>query len=152
MRTIYLLLIITVAILSTVQQSKAELFANPDTAKTTKEFKKGIDGMLKMAGKGTKVYVECADSVVLEYANKAIKEWRYWKIEEGKENADFILQIKDSKAKGLKWEIYAVFISPAGKEIYKTKPSQKFGVGKLKARELSTKYLVNNIIRPFFEL
>lgn len=124
---------------------------NQDTTKS-KEFKKGIDGMIEMAGKGKRIFVECADSVILEYAHEALNKWKYWKIVKEKEQADFTLQIKEKEGKGLKWEIYAVFVSSAGKEVYKTKPSQKFGVGKLKARETSTNYLIENIIRPFFDL
>jgi len=162
MKNVFGFVVVAFILLGTTQQSKAftnntvfklkEWKLNPDTLESKKVFSKGIDGMVEMAGKGKNVFIECTDSVVLDYAHQALNEWKYWKIVNNKELADFTIQIKQNKENEFKWKLYAVFVSPAGKEIYKTKPSQKFGIGKLKARQTTTNYLINNIIRPFFDL
>lgn len=153
-------LILTIVVFSTIRAEGNYLECNcaidqlniRDTLDARNDFSKGIEGVKAMALKGKKVFVESADSIVCEYALEYVKDWKYWKVVDNIEEADFILKVEMEQETNVKWQLFAVFLTPLGKEIYKSSPAKKYGLGKLKAREASTSYLINNIIKPFFEL
>lgn len=114
--------------------------------------KKGAVALLAKAPKGSKVFIRAEDKGVLTHAAKNIDYWHYWQIVEDVEEADFVLEIKFRYGNLGHSFSYAIFTDVNNNLIFRTKEVDNFGNFDLNFKRSSVNNLLDNVVKPFFEL
>lgn len=116
------------------------------------KVKKGMEPLLQLAPKGKKVFLVAEDKGVVAHAEKNINYWHFWQVTDNKDDADFVLEIKFRYGNLGRSFTYAIFYDKVGNEVYSTHEVDNFANADLNFKRSAVNNLIDNVVKPMFEL
>lgn len=132
-------------------------FVFPDTLDAaskgeTVAVKKGYEPLMQLAPKGKKVFLLAEDDGVLAHTKRNINYWHFWQVADAEKDADFVMEVKFRYGNLGRSYCYAVFYNANGKEVYRTNEVDNFANADFNFKRSAVNNLMDNVIKPMFEL